>query len=174
MKKSVILVILVIYIASFFIVGFFGEKMRAYDPNVRVKSLECYMTVDDKTVVDTSVTANKTYKDLREREGFDYLFNYDFGIENVANGLQVVLVFRVLPENANNKLIHYTVSSATETDGKKKYVFEDKGDGTATFTFYEPFTLDFVIVADDVGADVHVKARITVQPTREYYIQYML
>ena len=41
MKKSVIILIGIIYVTSIFIVGFFGLKMKAYDPIIYITDIEC-------------------------------------------------------------------------------------------------------------------------------------
>ena len=40
MKKSVILLIFVIYVASIVVIGFFGVKIASYNPTIYVSSIE--------------------------------------------------------------------------------------------------------------------------------------
>ena len=196
MKKSVILSIIVIYVASFFIVGFFGERSKVYDQRVKVTAIECVMAKNENNI-DTSATDNPVFKNLGETENISYVFERSFSVADVTNGLQVTLEFKVLPRTATNTNISYTISKKTGADpsdsasysasgqgdlssasdgaasssGAKpdKYTFKDNGDGTAVFMFYEPLTVDVLIKASD---GVQIKVRVDVVGTRDYYIQY--
>ena len=199
MKKSVILSIIVIYVASFFIVGFFGERSKVYDQKVKVESIECVMAKSENNI-DTSTTENPVFKSLGETEHIAYVFERSFSAADVTNGLQVTLEFKVLPRTATNTNISYTLSrnvddaansasadsastdtsveasastsadASTSTSAKPvKYTFKDNGDGTAVFMFYEPMAIDVLIKASD---GVQIKVRVDVAGTRDYYIQY--
>ena len=196
MKKSVILSIIVIYVASFFIVGFFGERSKVYDQRVKVTAIECVMAKNENNI-DTSTTENSVFKKLGETENIAYVFERRFSAADVTSGLQVTLEFKVLPRPATNTNISYTLSKKTDADPSDsasnsanaqsasasasasdssqtsakpvKYTFKDNGDGTAVFMFYEPLTVDVLIKASD---GVQIKVRVDVVGTRDYYIQY--
>ena len=200
MKKSVILAILIIYIASFFIVGFFGEKARSYDQPIKVEALECVMDMKEELGnIDTSKTKDATYLRLRNEQHIDYIFERVFKPEDVGKGIQVIIEFKTNPRNATNPNISFTVSkdfaidsasdsagSAVQSGGSAsvsatadtsagapqevgKFIFKDNSDGTATFMFYEPSTIDVIVKAAD---GVQVKARVDVYGSWEYFEQY--
>ena len=185
MRKSVILIILVIFIASFFIVGFYGAQMKIYDPNVKVEAIVCHMAIDDEYDIDTSTTAKSSYKNLKNNRGeqISYVFNRLFTPSDVAKGLRVDLKFGVDPPTATNTGIRYIVSqkqtedssvdaSTSASSRKPKYTFTDNGDGSATFMFNEPFEVEVLIVASDNASNVKTLVKVAVVGSLEYYDLY--
>lgn len=90
MKKSIILLIFVIYVASIVIIGFFGVKLASYDPVIYVKQIEI---LND---------------DLRTNADGDKYILHQF----VEGELNVVTLFtKVWPENATKRNVTYSYSS---------------------------------------------------------------
>ena len=86
MKKSTILLLVVVYILSFFIVGLLGHSIRNYDPVVEPTSIE---------IVDTD---NKM--EMYQKRGvFDYYFIY----RGYTEGTEVRLKAVVKPDNSSYK-----------------------------------------------------------------------
>ncbi|MBP5177094.1 MAG: hypothetical protein ILP02_00745 [Clostridia bacterium] len=130
MKKSVILAIIVLYVASFFVVGFFGERSRAYDQRVKVEQIECVMA-EDKDNIDTSKTDNAVYKSLKDNENIAFVFERMFTVDDVENGIQVTLEFKVLPRTATNTTISYTVSKSASGDAPQSASDSGNGNGSS-------------------------------------------
>ena len=89
MKKSVIVLIGLIYVASIVFIGFFGMKITAYNATVYATSLSCINE-------DVRVSANNIKSIV-----FDYKENAP-AEENVY-----LLVWRVYPENTTNKSVKF-------------------------------------------------------------------
>lgn len=133
MKKSVILLILVVFIASIMIVGFYGARTRTYDEVVQAEEIVCLMELDPNFDFDTATTTNPDYKDYKDGNGnsVSYVFTRQFYPQYAAQGLKITLKFGVKPENATNGKIVYL------TDTPAGVTFTDNGDGSATFVFYD-------------------------------------
>lgn len=67
MKKSTILLLFVVYIASFFVIGLLGHSIRNYDPVVEPESIEL-IDVNNITDMERNVKNGN--------EVFDYYFRY--------------------------------------------------------------------------------------------------
>lgn len=84
MKKSVIILIGIIYIASIVFISFFGMKMVLYNETVYVEKVEC---IND---------------DIKENSsGEKYI------ILNYEEGLVYQIRWRVYPDNASNKEVEF-------------------------------------------------------------------
>jgi len=85
MKKSVVILIGIIYVASIFVVGFFGMKIKAFDTIVYITDIEC-------SNENVKTKADKT-KELK----FDYKIDGD-KMENT-----LILTYDVYPKNSTLK-----------------------------------------------------------------------
>ena len=190
MRKSVILIILVIFVSSFFVVGFYGTQMKIYDTKVKVEAIVCQMVVDDVYDIDTAKTEKTAYKNLKDSNGNDisYVFQRLFTLKDVDNGVSIVLKFGVDPPTATNKNIRYSVyqsgadensssdsaetveGSSSDRPSGKKFEFTDNHDGSATFLFKEPFEVDVLIVSSDNASNAKMLVRIAVLPGRDYLL----
>lgn len=90
MKKSTILLLVVVYILSFFIVGLLGHSIRNYDPTVEPESIE---------IIDTD---NKM-KMYQKRGVYDYYFVYNGYTADTEIRLKAV----VKPDNSSYKDVSY-------------------------------------------------------------------
>ena len=127
MKKSVIILILIIYIGSIVFVGFFGMKMVSYNPTVQPERIEC-INSDMKLVVPNDENGqpveSESYKSVRLRW---------------EEGLQYQLEWRVYPDNASQKAqFIYTSEIATI-------------DENGLVTFSKHGTLTFSIACEEFG-----------------------
>lgn len=86
MKKSTILLLVVVYILSFFIVGLLGHSIRNYDPTVEPESIE---------IIDTDNKMKMTQK----QSVYDYWFVY----RGYTEGTEVRLKAVVKPDNSSYK-----------------------------------------------------------------------
>lgn len=121
MKKSVVLTILLVYIASLAIVGFFGSKIIAHDVSVPVEDLYC-LTDGVKLTKDSD---NEYIRSISEPTdihpyGVEYIYQVDY-----SEGLVIELTFDTAPENATNGGVEYSTddtksnySTALSEDGR--------------------------------------------------------
>lgn len=88
MKKSIVLLIGVIYIASIIFIGFFGMKITAYKVDIYVSDIEILN------------------EDLKVSNGKNSIvFSYDPQASKEEN--VYFLTWRVYPENATNKSVNF-------------------------------------------------------------------
>lgn len=120
MKKSVVILIGIIYIASIFVVGFFGMKVKSFDTIIYITDIEC-------TNENVKVKADNE-KELR--------FDYDPSGDKMTNTL--IITYSVYPENATMKgteavklMYNENPKLVEEVDGLK-ITFKGKG----VFTVY--------------------------------------
>lgn len=114
MKKSVIVLIAIIYVASIFLVGFFGMKLTVYNPIVYITDIEC--TNED---VVSNADGSKTIF-LKYSNSGDVLEN------------SVILNYKVYPENstlrgANAVEVIYDRETKVATVDKLTITFLKKG-----------------------------------------------
>ena len=89
MKKSVIVLLFIVYIASIVFINIFGMKLLAYNKDVYATSIECIntdMSVNPETQLKT--------KSLHYAEGLTYLIEH-----------------RIYPENVSIKTVEYLYDS---------------------------------------------------------------
>lgn len=96
MKKSTILLLVVVYILSFFIIGLLGHSIRSYDPTILPESVEL-VDVDNRMAV---------YKDYRE-------FNYYFVCRSYVEGTKIRLKANVKPDDTSYKDVRFFKDDST-------------------------------------------------------------
>ena len=72
MKKSTILLLVLVYIVSFFVIGLLGHSIRNYNPEVYPESIEI-IDPDNRTIVS---------KDTTDPDTGELLYNYYFVYKN--------------------------------------------------------------------------------------------
>lgn len=98
MKKSVILIIGLIYIVSVVIVGFIGLQMRVYDPQIYVEDIQCSVTNLEPT-------------DIGEEYMKEYGCDYYYVIPPITKDTTIEVKCRVIPENATNTAVDFFLDS---------------------------------------------------------------
>ena len=129
MKKSVVILIGIIYIASIALVSFFGLQAKVYNEKVyaeRVEIINENVTVDEQT---------------------GELIIYHF-LSRDGNTLQ--LYYRVYPDNTTNSKVSF------QYDTQKTYVSINNDTGVVTFTESGTITVT-VRATDGSGASAKVK-----------------
>ena len=96
MKKSVIILIGIIYIASIFVVGFFGMKVKNYNVMVYIEDIEC-----TNEGIRTEANGNKTLK-------FKYITENPETGEPLTDAEKllmnsVILTYEIFPKNTTLK-----------------------------------------------------------------------
>ena len=106
MKKSMIIAILIVYIASIVVVNFFGLEIKNFDGNIYVKDIQCNVVIQRETNAEVTVNSNVTNDD---RVWYMFSFvqgNYD--ANNLEENPNVAFIdYRVYPDNAGNKRVKF-------------------------------------------------------------------
>ena len=101
MKKSVILILIAVYILSICIVGFLGLNVRLYAPTVKPEKIEITAVIyDNNKTVDYKVS-EVDGKSLKRAT-----INYKDG-----DTVTVELAYTITPDNATNKNVTYELQN---------------------------------------------------------------
>lgn len=111
MKKSIIILIGVIYVASIIFIGFFGMKISAYNQTVYVTGLECI---------------NEEVKVSNNKKSIIYTYKEDVAKEENV----YILAWKVYPENSSDKSVKFvydTSSKVASVDSNGRVWVNKKG-----------------------------------------------
>lgn len=101
MKKSVILILIAVYVLSICIVGFLGLNVRLYAPTVKPEKIEITAVIyDNNKTVDYKVSEVDGKKLKRAT------INYKDG-----DTVTVELAYTITPDNATNKNVTYELQN---------------------------------------------------------------
>ena len=98
MKKSTILLLVIVYIASFLIVGFLGQAIKGYDPVYYPESIE---------LSEPDGLASKVNKDVKDQKTGEILYNYYYVVTSYQDGMSFRLKAQVKPDNCSYPLVSY-------------------------------------------------------------------
>lgn len=145
MKKTIVIVILAVYIASIAVVNFFGLEVRQFDSITYVTSIQCDTVTfhgDNSRVLTPVQYAGK--------DGNTPVFVFDFipadpdepyTLENITTNPNIIQInYEVMPH------------LASETDVKFEY---DEGAGVAVF---HDLSGSFIFLKSDVSITITIKA----------------
>jgi hypothetical protein len=137
MKKSVILVIAVIYVLAIVVVGFIGIRMKIYNANVYVEKIEC---------------VSDNYRKCNENDDF-YQKGYDGYISVIyEENLKVLIKCNIYPENASEKKLEYIYDKSSTT-----YTLTYNDDGTANVEFFKGGSATIIVKStDNVGTSIKI------------------
>lgn len=134
MKKSTLIMIAIVYIASIVIISIFGMKSVVYNEVIPVTKIECLNVTDDKTEVeydgDTKVISVQ-YKKPGNAENL--------------TGTMVQLSWRVLPDNASNKKVKFVYNQTTRAE----FVKDEAGNEVGLILFTGKVVLNIKIMSTD-------------------------
>lgn len=117
MKKSVIILIGVIYIMAIAVVSFFGLQMEMFNETIYVEKVEC---INEDIIVTSS--------------GNKYI-NIKYSSDEETNVVQ--LEWKVTPDNATNKSVRFVYDEESKVAEVTKFgtvIFYKKGTITVTIT----------------------------------------
>ena len=98
MKKSTILLLVVVYIVSFFIIGLLGHSIKTYNPEIYPESIEV-VDPDGKTTMS---------KDLYDKKTGELQYNYYFVLTNYRNGDSVRIKATIKPDKCTYSNVKFT------------------------------------------------------------------
>lgn len=149
MKKSTLIVIALIYVASIVIISVFGLRAMVFDEVIPVTKIECLNETDEKTTVKVDSKGKKLIT-------IDYT---EPGDEVTLTGTMVQLSWRVLPDNATTKDVRFVYNTELT---RVKFVKNDEGKELGLILFTGKVKLDVQIVSTD-GTRVYQDVTIWVK-----------
>lgn len=137
MKKSTLIIIMIIYIASIVVINFFGLSVKVYNEVINVTSIECFNETDDQATVQTNskgikelvIDYNKLHTDV-DSEGKEYKL--------------YMLQIRVIPDNATYKSFRLAGEHRNI-----KFAKDGNGRDTGIIMFYGKAFVDVKIISTD-------------------------
>lgn len=153
MKKTIVIVILVVYIASIAVVNFFGLKIKEFEGVEYVEEIRC----DSITVLnETPITMEPKKISAPDENGnsvsefyFDFISGTytDDAASLAANPNRIRLNYDVLPHTADTSSIAFVCKDVVDKDGNLLVQFDS---ATQTVVFLEPWvTIEITIKATD-------------------------
>lgn len=98
MKKSTILLLVVVYVISFFLIGLLGHSIKNYNPEIYPESIEV-IDPDNKTTMS---------KDVRDRKTGELQYDYYFVLTNYRNGDSVRIKATIKPDKCTYPNVAFT------------------------------------------------------------------
>lgn len=162
MKKSMIIALIVVYLASIVAVNFFGLQAKNFEGTLYVSSIECDVALVDIGDGDTREVKEKADKldSTLTNYTFDFVAGtYDDSDASIQeNPNKVVVQYHVYPETADNRNVKFIFDHEAAKD---LVVFKED---IAMFVFLRWGGLTVTIEAED-GSQVKEKIYIFAKPT---------
>lgn len=157
MKKSTILMLVIVYIVSFFLIGLLGQAVRAYDPVVYPTSIELVEPDNIATVK----------KDVRDPEDNDkVLYDYYFIVNPYHDGMSITIKATVKPDNTSFPNVNFIRDASNTT-----FNLLTSGDDSTIETNFAVITLNetpspvltalFTVSTQTPGTAIKLKVGIT-------------
>ena len=162
MKKTIVIVILVVYIASIAVVNFFGLQIKQFDGVDYVEQIKC----DTVTVLnETPVTVLPFIPEPNEAGIAIPEFYFDFipgtyttDPSNMAsNPNRVRLDYEVLPHTADDSKVGFVFQNVVDANGNLLVGFDES---TQTFVFLQSFEMIEVTLKSTDGRGIKTTVRI--------------
>ena len=160
MKKTIVIVILVVYIASIAVVNFFGLAIKQFDGVEYVQEIKC----NSITVLNENPKDYNVYKEPAEGETPEFRFDfikaplgteYTMDPESLANNPNVVrLNYEVLPHLADDAQVTFEY----DKEGLENIVYFDEA--TQTFVFLKRLKRIEVTIKATDGSNVKTTIKI--------------
>lgn len=98
MKKSLVLALVVVYVLSICVVGYFGLNVRIYRPTVYPESIEIIDVIDDKTDSRVEIKIDKA-------DGSKYI-----RLTGYEEGYSLTIRYRFAPDETTKRDVYFTES----------------------------------------------------------------
>lgn len=159
MKKSTVLLLIVVYILSFFLIGLLGHSLRTYnEPEVYPEAVEL-SDPDEKTEL--------TLKPVDEDTG-EILCDYYFLLREYQPGMSVRIKATVKPENCTYPDVHFIKDEQNLDFNLYSHISNPEiEEGFCEITLnkslepLEPATLSFSVETQNPGTTIKATARVT-------------
>ena len=140
MKKTTMILIGIIYVASIVIISIFGLKSVVYNEVIPVTEITCLNETDEKTEV--SVQNGQKIIKIKYTEPGD---------EETLTGTMVQLSWRTLPDNASNKDVKFVYNTSQDV---ATFIKDEQGKELGLILFTGKVMLNIKIMATD-GSKVY-------------------
>lgn len=156
MKKSTILLLVLVYIVSFFVIGLLGHSIRNYDPEIYPESIEI-IDPDNRTTVS---------KDTTDPDTGELLYNYYFVYKNYKSGDSVRIKANIKPDNCTYPDVKFTkdisdTSFKIETNETNPNIEKNFALITLTDELETVISTPFVVSTTNPGSQIKLKVCIT-------------
>ena len=157
MKKTIVIVILVVYIASIAVVNFFGLAIKEFDGVEYVEEIKCnsitVMNENPKTYGEHQFPADKVPEDGIPEYWFNFIDgDYDKTPESLASNPNAVRIdYEVLPHTADGSKVDFIFE-------ERNYVYFDEE--TRTFVFLKNNRSLVVTIVSTDGSNVKTTIEI--------------
>lgn len=156
MKKSTILLLVLVYIVSFFVIGLLGHSIRNYDPEVYPESIEI-IDPDNRTEMS---------KDTVDPDTGELLYNYYFVYKNYKSGDSVRIKANIKPDNTTYPDVKFTkdesdTSFKIETNETNPNIEKNFALITLTDELETVISTPFVVSTTNPGSQIKLKVCIT-------------
>ncbi len=133
MKKSTIIIILIVYLASIIVVGFFGMRVKVYDKVKYVQSIEVTAQAENKNMI--LWEANGLDDNLNHKYTLKILFTEHALIDQDGNKyLPVIFMPQVTYDSGDiageTEKIKYEINSEFDLEGSGQIVLSQRGELT--------------------------------------------
>lgn len=149
MKKSTLILILIIYIASIPIINLFGMNVKLYNEKVNVAGIECLNKTDEKCEVTENDNGKKILK-------VKFTEKADTSDPNELKGTMLQLEWRVAPDNATQKDVQFEYDKTNE---RVEFYKDKNGNETGLIFFYAKTMVDVKIKSTD-GTKVYTEVLV--------------
>lgn len=153
MKKSVMIIIGIIYVASIVVINFFGMKVFVYNKTIDVEQIVCLNKKDEEKGIVVS-----TFESYNGETGTAITIKFDKPAnKNLMTGTMLQLDLRVLPDNATKKELSFT---STASEDEVEFITDESGKQTGLILFYEPTSIFEVFVKSTDNSNVTLRLKI--------------
>ena len=153
MKKSVMIIIGIIYVASIVVINFFGMKVFVYNKTIDVEQIVCLNKTDEEKGIVVS-----TFESYNGETGTAITIKFDKPAnKNLMTGTMLQLDLRVLPDNATKKELSFT---STASEEEVEFFTDESGKQTGLILFYESTSIFEVFVKSTDNSNVTLRLKI--------------
>ena len=162
MKKTIVIVILVVYIASIAVVNFFGLQIKQFDHVEYVQEIKCEsITVLNENPVTVSPYPRPVKEGEKPINEFYFTFiegNYTSDPASLAsNPNRVRLNYEVLPHLAENTKVTFVFDEQYDKNGNLLVQFDKE---TETFVFLQSYVLVEVTIKSTDGSNIKTTVKL--------------
>ena len=153
MKKSVMIIIGIIYVASIVVINFFGMKVFVYNKTIDVEQIVCLNKTDEEKGIVVS-----SFESYNGETGTAITIKFDKPAnKNLMTGTMLQLDLRVLPDNATKKELSFT---STASDEEVEFFTDESGKQTGLILFYNSTSIFEVFVKSTDNSNVTLRLKI--------------
>ena len=158
MKKSTILLLVIVYVVAFFAIALFGHSIRGYNVKVEPESIELFDPDEQTTLI----------KDVKAPGTNEKLYDYYFLFKDFTDGKKMRIKAVVLPANTSWPDVNFSkdernTSFVLATHESNPEIEEGFCEITLTETLSPSDTIStpFLVTSTNPGVKIKLKACVT-------------